>query len=167
MKVFFFSGKFVNMFGRTKKFKGYFLKEHGSEEIAGYLLEEGKPHEDAVRGLFDESAAKLLLVKTTNEESFSQEIYMFIFQGDFSVGKLSPYNHGYKTFSAYSGLTYDKVGLDVLTSVSMSQDDIQEIQDIYSNSFEASTKRSKRLAGNVKKYMWLFDYLKLFERSAK
>lgn len=167
MKVFFFSGWFVNMFNTKKRFQGYFIQKE-NQEVVGYLEEEkNKSHVDAIRGVFDEENRKLLLVKTTQTGGFVQEIYMFIFQGDFKGGKLSTYNHGYKTFSAYGGVTSNGVGLDVLTSVPMSEENIRKTKVMYDGLYETSTQLSKELAGDVKKYMWLFDYLKHFERSAK
>ena len=167
MKVFFFSGWFVNMFNTKKRFQGYFLLKD-DQEVVGYLEEEGnKSHVDAIRGVFDEENRKLLLVKTTKTAGFVQEIYMFIFQDDFQRGKLSTYNHGYKTFSAYGGVTSNGVGLDILTSVPMSEENILKTKEMYESPYETTTQRSKELAGDVKKYVWLFDYLKHFERSAK
>lgn len=166
MKVFFFSGSFVNLFNKTQKFRGYFIQREG-KEVVGYLREEGsKPRFNAIKGLFDEEEAKLLLVKTTTVEAYVQDIYMFIFQDMLKVGKQSSYNHAYNTFSAYGGITTNTVRLDVLTSVSMSEKNIQYVQDMYASLYEGSTNRSKKLAGDVKKYMWLFNYLKYFEGSA-
>lgn len=164
MKVFYFCGEIAYNYGQKHKIEGYFLQEE-ENEVRGYVCEEGTKYSpNAIKGIYHKEDKKLIFVKTSTPSGYKPE--MWIFDGEFDNGWLSSYNDNYKTFSVYGGIRNGVVKLTKLKMVFATSKNANEILDKFNTLYEDSSKLSKELIQDVKKYLWLFNFIKHLKGSA-
>ncbi len=170
MKVFHFSGKLTYNYGVKVDFQGYFTQENG-EEMKGYLEEKQKDKitVSAIKGLYDESSAQMLFVKTSAPGGYAPEIY--IFRNFVEDGWVSSYSMYSKAFFVYGGVQNAAAKLESFSRIFETEKEIEEIyaqfiEKMYWQCYCDSTSLSKNLVEDVTKYRWLFSFIKHLKGSA-
>ena len=171
MKVFSFSGKLTYNYGDVVKIQGFFTKGEG-KEMKGYMQEERGDNKttSAIKGLYEETTANMLFVKTSLPGGYKPELY--IFDESFEDGWVSSYNNDLRAFFVYGGVRTGKAELASFekpfnTEEKSEETYAQSIENEYLKSYLASTPLSKELVDDVFKYEWLFSFVKHLRRSAK